>query len=252
MVKGIGKFKGMLLALPILLVLMCGSGFTDVNISTEGTYTDTELTLKVYADTTESFGVDGSAVEPLVSYGVKVTYLPEELNAATIAATKNETDWYFGTADGTKYPYIDPDTSTEGAVVIIGGKIDENSPTDGVAGSKVLLGTVVFERIDTEVAPTISVELGKDGDYVNFCTNDGDPLDNTERLNFDEPTIVCYIEGDVNLDGNVNIADLGAVQKDWLKQGSDISNPNADLNGDGWVNIGDLGLVQKNWLKSCN
>jgi thermolabile hemolysin len=50
--------------------------------------------------------------------------------------------------------------------------------------------------------------------------------------------------GDANLDGMVNIADLGILAGNWQGTGDWLSG---DFNGDGVVNIADLGVLAGNW-----
>ena len=49
---------------------------------------------------------------------------------------------------GDKKPYMDPDTSTSGEIIFIGGKLDEGAPTAGVVGTRILLGKVTLTRTD--------------------------------------------------------------------------------------------------------
>ena len=58
------------------------------------------------------------------------------------------------------------------------------------------------------------------------------------------------INGDVNGDNNINLADLNAVSRAWrATPGSPNWNPYADLNSDGTVNLADWNIVSKNWRK---
>ena len=50
------------------------------------------------------------------------------------------------------------------------------------------------------------------------------------------------IDGDINLDGTVNIFDINAVSSRW-----NTSDPLGDANGDGIVNIFDINLISSNW-----
>ena len=50
------------------------------------------------------------------------------------------------------------------------------------------------------------------------------------------------IDGDINLDGTVNIFDINAVSSNWSTAG-----PQGDANGDGIVNIFDINLISANW-----
>jgi probable HAF family extracellular repeat protein len=59
------------------------------------------------------------------------------------------------------------------------------------------------------------------------------------------------INGDVNGDNSINLADLVAVSAAWRSRpGSPNWNPNADLNGDGTVNLQDWMIVANNWRKT--
>ena len=53
--------------------------------------------------------------------------------------------------------------------------------------------------------------------------------------------------GDANLDGQVDIGDLGLLAGAWQQSGTDWFH--GDFTYDGAVNIGDLGLLAGNWQK---
>ena len=62
---------------------------------------------------------------------------------------------------------------------------------------------------------------------------------------------VSLINGDVNGDNTINLADLMAIWAAWRSTpGSPNWNANADLNGDGVVNMSDWMIVAQNWRKS--
>ncbi|MBN2021987.1 MAG: PEP-CTERM sorting domain-containing protein [Pirellulales bacterium] len=54
-------------------------------------------------------------------------------------------------------------------------------------------------------------------------------------------------DGDANLDGTVNLGDLGVVAMNWEKTG--MTWGQGDFNSDGTVNLGDLGVLAMNWGK---
>ena len=59
------------------------------------------------------------------------------------------------------------------------------------------------------------------------------------------------INGDVDGDNTINLADLVAMAKAWRSTpGSSNWNVNADVNGDGTVNLADWMVVARNWRKS--
>ncbi len=64
----------------------------------------------------------------------------------------------------------------------------------------------------------------------------------------DANLIDVYLPGDVDRDGDVDQADLGALLTAWGKcQGEQGYNPNADFNGDGCVNQSDFGILLGRW-----
>jgi hypothetical protein len=222
----------------------------DVNVYAEGAYTDTNLVVYIYADITG---------DPLVSAGVKLSYDKTKFYPVDPAtdpagsaptATKNETDWYFGTTAGTKYPYQDPQINTDlGEVVFINGKIDESEPTDGVTGTRKLIGKAIFTRTDSADPGTSpetyfgsSLELGvtrtDGGEFANFVTTGEAVLDNS-GVSY---TVKIRQRGDANADGLINIQDITAV-KYYTQHGGPLY-PWIDCNGDGVVNVQDMTCVK--------
>ena len=198
-----------------------------LDVYAEGAYTDTDLQVYLYADITPG------DVPPLVSYGVKMTY---SSNLTVTNAEKNEKIWYMGdgTTSGNK-AYMNPDTSNAGEIIFIGGKLDTANPTAGVSGNRVLLGKAVFSRIDTTPV-SITLELGRDGNYANFVGNDKTPLDG-------DVVFKCTLgeRGDANLDGSVTPADMIAI-KNAFYGGAPLIAPTiiADCNGDGSITPADM------------
>ena len=58
-------------------------------------------------------------------------------------------------------------------------------------------------------------------------------------------TVVCDIPGDLNLDGKVDLLDLGILGDNWSQAG--VSYFQGDANLDGKVDLLDLGLIGDNW-----
>nr|WP_320190232.1 dockerin type I domain-containing protein [uncultured Desulfobacter sp.] len=238
MIKEKSKFKKSLLALPILIFLMCGSAFAQVSVYAEGAYTDTDLVVYIYADISTS-----SENEALLSYGVTLEYNP--VNLGNPVATKNSADWYFGDKDDPyPTPNAEPDTNTAGKVIIVGGKLDSSPPIEGVSGDRVLLATVTFDRLTTEL-PSAELYLGKGDAYANFVQINGTDLDQTLAGTEENGTIGqvnIFQRGDANGDGVVNVNDLRALR-------IALSDPDAapcyvDCNGDGVVNVNDLRCIK--------
>jgi hypothetical protein len=56
-------------------------------------------------------------------------------------------------------------------------------------------------------------------------------------------------EGDGNLDGKVDVADLGRLASNWQATGAWSGG---DFNYDGTVNVADLGMLASNWQAGMN
>lgn len=135
-----------------------------VSVYAKGTYTNSSADIYLYADI-----IDCS----LISFGVKLVYNPADLTVTT--AEKNETSWYFG-EDDNMHRYMSPDTSLEGEVVFVGGKLDINDPTAGVTGNGILLGHVSFQRNNSNPL-AFSLTFGRNDTCKNFVTTVGIILD---------------------------------------------------------------------------
>ena len=224
----------------VLIFFITALANADVKIITEGIYSDTQLTVNIYADTT----INSS--DALVSYGIKLSYPTQDLTNPIV--TQNDTDWYFGPASSPLLPpNAEPDTSIDGEIVIIGGRIDEPGPTQGVSGEEVLLATVVFDRA-CENIPAISIGLAKQGRFANFVTDTAEILDGTDRIEFLSVTIdpECNLLCDINGDGCVNLQDYFLFRNDY-----NSTNPRSDFNGDGVVDMADYIIFQADYGKSC-
>lgn len=128
-----------------------------VTVFGTGTYTNDSIEVNIYANIQEC---------SLLSFGVKLDYVPADLTVSTVV--KNEVVWYIGTESDRK-SYFDPDTETSGTVIILGSKLDTSNPLEGVTGNDVLLGQVVFMRSNLN-SPSLTLDLGKSGSFKNFAT----------------------------------------------------------------------------------
>ena len=206
----------------------------DVDVFAEGAYTTTALEVHIFAKIN---------ADNLCSYGVTLNYDPGKLTAGT--ATKNDNVWYFGTTSA-KQPYMNPDTSTPGKIVFIGGKLDTGSPTAGVTGTRVLLGKATFTRKDSNSPGTtpetyfgISLTLGKADPYDNFVTTVGAVKDGA-GVAFNTANMVRE-RGDANGDKAINSTDYTGIRN---LLGTPNPPPYADCNGDGLVNSTDYTCVR--------
>ena len=224
-----------MIGLLAVFLLVAGQALAeDVDVYAEGAYTDSDLAVYIYADINTT---------DILSFGVKLNYDNSKLEVAS--AQKNEDIWYMG--DGsTNYSYVDPDVSTPGEVVILGGKLDTSAPTAGVAAGqqRVLLGTVTFNRLDsaTPTSPQeayfgISLTLGKASPYVNFASTAGDSLDSNVGF-----SAIVRERGDANADGMITGADRSAVRY-FLVHGGD-QHPWMDCNADGIITGADRSCIK--------
>ena len=201
-----------------------------VNVFAEGAYTDDDLVVYIYANTT----VEGTST--LRSAGVKLTYEPSQLEVT--AAEKNDTVWSLGGEE-----YMNPETSTPGEVVIILGKLDPDNTSAGVSGERVLLGVVKFNRVPdgqfNPENPDLELTYGKRGtaipesnpteySFKNFVDVDANVLDNANII-FDEVEI--HKRGDANADGKISGTDRNTVRFYMINGG--IAHPWMDCNADG-------------------
>ncbi len=176
------KFKKIFLLIELAIVILIAttplnSFAADIDVYAEGFFTDNTLEVNLYADCNTN---------NLISFGVKLLYQTDELSVTQ--ADKNEAVWYLGN-NSIKYPYMDPDTSSEGEVVFIGGKLDTENPYEGVTGSRILLGKAIFERTALPLT-TLSLTYGKTGNYKNFVTTNALVLDDiVDGVEFREVTL---------------------------------------------------------------
>ncbi len=200
----------------------------EVDVTAEGAYTRTGLVVEVYARMTPA----------MVSYGVKLTYDVAQL--AVTGAEKNESVWFLGNdSSAGNNPYMNPDTSVPGEVVIIGGKLDTADPTAGVNGQRVLLGKVFFDRTESSMpfAPALTIALARTSPYANFVTTTGGNLDGS-GVSF---AVKVVERGDCNGDGAITPADIMALKS---RIGSTNAPCYVDCNNDGAVTPADINCVK--------
>jgi hypothetical protein len=229
----------MVLAIAILWLLPTAALAADVDVFAEGAYsfnrtspaTTGKLVVYLYANIN---------TDPLCSYGVKLSYNTAKLGSPT--AEKNTDVWYMGSSSPGN-PYMNPDTSTAGQVIFIGGKLDTANPTAGVTGQRVLLGKVSFTRLDNgDPKPDpgtyfgIALALGKASPYDNFVTAGG--LKKDGAIAFTNQVVEA---GDANGNGAINSADAQRIGQ--IYNGTYPFTVFADCNLNGSVNSADAQCV---------
>ena len=208
----------------------------DVDVFAEGAYTANDLVVYIYANINTG---------NLCSYGIMLNYdtINNRLNVPT--ATKNENVWYFGTSS-VKQPYMNPDTSTPGQVVFIGGKLDAGSPAAGVTGTRVLLGKATFTRKESTMGFGttaqdyfgISLALGKAAPYDNFVTTGGEVKDGATAFG----PIIVRERGDANASGSITVRDIATVKE---LMGVTDSPVYADCNASDSITVRDIACIKE-------
>lgn len=220
------KVQDFISSLTVLFVISLTTTATaGITVFTEGAYTPTDLVTNIYAKITG---------DPLVSAGVKVTYNPADLDTPVVQ--KNEAIWFMG-AGGAEYAYRNPE-HTSNSVIILLGKLDSTNPLAGVSGDRVLLATLKFRRLSAQI-PTITLTLGRGGNYANFVTvPHGEVLD-MNQVSFTNPLI--RERGDANADGYITNLDMFAVKN---LIAANVYKVHADCNADGYITNLDMFCIK--------
>ncbi len=166
----------------ILALLPYTSNAATVNVLGEAHLTASTLTVDIFATTADK----------ILSFGIKLSYCRTDLSITSVERSNDV--WYFGNTS-TKYPYIAPNSSVEGQVIIVGGLLETTNPTAGVTGQRIPLATVNFDRL-TASAPALSLTYAKSSPYKNFVSTAGtiydDAIEGVEfRVLFDTPCQDC-------------------------------------------------------------
>lgn len=241
------KAKNAILGMFLLAALALGStaSAADVDVYGEGAINGTELKVYIYADVN---------VDQLISYGISLNYDAEELSVVdvqkdpeTIPYTENTTKWYIGESTAVYRNNPAPDYASPGEVIVIGGKLDPASPTQGVTrGTRILLAEVTFGPANSQIPlnPTLFLSYARgtgDSDYKNFVR-----LENQSPVVLDGTdvyfgTVKVAQLGDADANGRVTFRDINVVK-------SNIGNANApcytDCDGNGRITFRDINCVK--------
>lgn len=157
----------------VCMLVTCGglASGTEVSLYTEGGLLPgrNQVRVRVFADITASANA-GS----LLSAGFVLTYGGGLTNPAP---EKNIVDWYFGNPADLQ-TYMEPDTTRDGEVVFLLGKLDQKFPAQGLSGYRVLLGSVLFDYSGSSpTAADLGLADGHPGPFADFVTTKGAVLD---------------------------------------------------------------------------
>lgn len=192
--KNFEIMRNLLLLVAFLTLTAGNSPAADVTVYAEGTYTNDEVTVSLYADF--------SPTRPILSWGVALRYSTEEL--MVVSAEKNKDVWYLGQPANT-FPYMSPDTKTPGVITFIGAKLDAAKPTAGIIGNRVLLGTAKFTRKTSAQPPLkgekvffgLSLGPARTASYKSFVTTGGVILD--QQIDYTSKGFVFHQASDANI-----------------------------------------------------
>jgi hypothetical protein len=139
---------------------------------------------------------------------------------------------------------MNPENDGSG-VVIIGGKLNTNAPTEGVTGTRVLLGTVTFTHSGVTDFSGVTLTYGRGdgtGDYKNFVGTNGTVLDGAK---VDLSNVIIAKRGDANADGIINNVDMGVVRNIILGRIPGVKyRCYADADANGSVTNVDMGVIR--------
>jgi hypothetical protein len=110
-----------------------------------------------------------------------------------------------------------------------------------ITSSKLLVNGTAVQTLSSAPYNFVLNTLGySDGSYTLTVQS----TDSSEDVGTSSVTV--YISnGDLNLDGHINISDLAIMAANWNKTGQTYTE--GDINSDGTVNIQDLAILAANW-----
>ena len=144
--------------------LFATSASAAVQVYGEATSTGPNIRVQVYADITSA---------SIVSHTFKLFYNASRLQV--LAANRNEAVWYFYNG-ASMVPQTPPTATPAGEVLFVSGMMDARTPSSGVTGNRVLLGTVEFGRNDSST-PSFDLTIGQAGQFASCVTTNGSVLE---------------------------------------------------------------------------
>ncbi len=140
-------------------------------------------------------------------------------------------------------------TSVVGSLSIANGAsldLSNNSMVVDYTGAVGTLVNTVRQHFQTGRISSSSADAAHQLGYADnaalgLATFGGQSVDSTSIL------IKYTFGGDANLDGTVDVSDLGALATSWQSSGVWV---NGDFNYDGFVDVSDLGMLATNWQQS--
>lgn len=236
-------FSGAGLLIFLLAFTPVDAWSADVDVYAEGAYTESILDVYIYADIN---------IDRILSFGVRLTYDPVEL--AVLGAekdieprpyTSNATKWFLGDENAAYKNNPEPDYSTSGEVIIIGGKLDPENPAAGVdSGARVFLGMASFTPVGGEMPahPAITLSYARnDGSYRNFVRLGGGGVEVLDGAGVEIGAVQIFPRGDADGNGAITPRDINRLK-------SNMGNTNApcymDCDGNGSITPRDINCIK--------
>ena len=129
----------------------------------KGYHNKERVVLNVFAD---------SAVE-LRTFGIRLGYNPQVVGEPAVFA--NDALWFISAQPGQRSVYT-PLQLIKNSVRIVGARFQGEAPGNGVQGRELLLATLVFPLVDSEL-PSFEIGLAGPELYASFVTVEGSNVD---------------------------------------------------------------------------
>ncbi len=188
-------------------------GAAEVDVSAEGTVKDDQVVVELFGNAPDV---------TLYSFGIRIGYDPDQVEP--IDAETNGAQWYFGDGKNNK-PYSGARILAETSrVLLIGGRLDTESPQAGLGGNEIRLGTVTFTKPEAGT-PDLSLGLARtEESFSNFVTTEGRVLDDIEGgISF----------GTVQFEGESTDTDGDGLPDEWEEEHFGDLSQSAQDNPDG-------------------
>lgn len=150
----------------LFAALTCSlSAAPTVPLSGVATSDASEVILDVYADPGEN---------ELRSFGIRIHFNPADLTCS--GAGHYDGLWFLSGEDGSHFTYGPPTEPAPGVVRLVGGRLGGSAPTTGNSGSRILLASLQFARLNGN-APQFHFSLASPPPFANFVSTSGHNLD---------------------------------------------------------------------------
>ena len=157
------KISTLILCGGLALAGTAAARLPDVYVYGRASYNDSTLILNVFAD---------SSVQ-LRSFGIQVGF--DSSRVLLLSVTGDDALWFLAAKPGLRSVYT-PSQVGQNSVRIVGARFQGDQPSHGVSGSELLLASLTFERMSTDL-PDFQLALAGPVNYTSFVTTDGTNMD---------------------------------------------------------------------------